>query len=210
LPYLHWDLTECFARRTNYSNGSQKDTAVYVPEKLSEDEKNIYKLLREDRSIGSLHPRRSLDQYFYSSLPETSSRDKDQVVSKYKPKDSRGGEKMIMVDQMWLWLIESYCHSSQRVKTSIFTSFPRKDRRHVDEDRDLDDLADLHQAIIDEANSRDEEHNKDTNGISNKANYVGLMIEQAVNVMLRVRTEDSLDFISIFRAAIGQAVSWPQ
>jgi hypothetical protein len=32
-------------------------------------------------------------------------------------------------------------------------------------------------------------------------------IEQAVNVMLSVRTEESLDIFSVFRAAIGGAIS---
>ena len=39
--------------------------------------------------------------------------------------------------------------------------------------------------------------------------YVGLIIEQAVNVMLRVKTEESLDILEVFRAAIGEAVSSP-
>ncbi|OAK95030.1 hypothetical protein IQ06DRAFT_63520 [Phaeosphaeriaceae sp. SRC1lsM3a] len=199
LPYLHWDSSEGFAHRARYSDKTKGGANVDIPETLSEDEKAVYKVIREDRDTSSLHPRRSLDQYFYSGLPDTTSRDKDQVISKYKPKDGRGGEKMIMVDQLWLWLFESADPGSDRVRTSIFTSFPRKERRSIGDDRDLEDVADLRQAIIDEANSRDDKW------ASNKANYAGLIIEQAVNVMLRVRTEESLDFLSIFRAAIGQA-----
>lgn len=107
---------------------------------------------------------------------------------------------MIMVDQLWLWLLEVHDHAG-KTKTMIFTSFPQKEKEAGVDEKDLEDIADLRQAIIDEANSQDNDWG------ANRSNYIGLIIEQAVNVMLRVRTEESLDFLSIFRAAIGEAVS---
>ncbi|KAH5469709.1 hypothetical protein HBI22_195080 [Parastagonospora nodorum] len=88
---------------------------------------------------------------------------------------------------------------------SIFTSFSRKEREAGAAEKDLEDMADLRLAIINEANSM---------GIgwaTDKCNYVGLIIEQAVGIMLRVRTEGSIGFLGLFRAAIGEAVSppWP-
>jgi hypothetical protein len=198
-------------QRAEYSNATLGGKHTGIPDSLSEEAKAIYKIMRDDSSnSSSFHPRRSLDQFFYSSLPETSSRDQDQVVSKNTPQDARGGKKLIMVDQLWLWLLESREVSPirgrpDRIKTTIFTSFPRKEREAGAVEKDLEDIADLRQAIIDEANSLD------TDRATDRCNYVGLIIEQAVNVMLRVRTEESLDFLAVFRAAIGEAVSppWP-
>jgi hypothetical protein len=192
-------------KRARYSNATLGGKTAVIPDNLSEEGKAIYRIMREDNSkSSSLHPRRSLDQIFYSSLPKTSSRDQDQVVSKNTPKDARGGKKMIMVDQLWLWLLETRNINSatpNKIKATIFTSFSRKEREGGAVEKDLEDVADLRQAIIDEANS------EDIDWAVNRSNYVGLIIDQAVNVMLRARTEESLDFLSVFRAAIGEAVS---
>lgn len=116
------------------------------------------------------------------------------------PKDARGGKKMIMVDQLWLWCIQTLDVGSSKCKTSILTSFPQKKKEMTIED-DIEEIADLHQAIIDEANS------KDNMWAVSRLNFVVLIIEQAVNPVLGVRTEESLDFLNVFRAAIGEAVS---
>jgi hypothetical protein len=57
-----------------------------------------------------LQPRRTLDQYFYSHLKNTTQRDQDQVVYRYMKKYSRrygytSGPKILMVDQLWLWIL---------------------------------------------------------------------------------------------------------
>jgi hypothetical protein len=49
-----------------------------------------------------LHVRRTLDQWRYSMLSSTEERDMDQILSKYgKDKSS---PKVVMVDQLWLWM----------------------------------------------------------------------------------------------------------
>ncbi|CAN9455834.1 unnamed protein product [Alternaria sp. RS040] len=207
LPYLHWDTIDCFIQRAQFTKDTLGGRHADIPDRLSEEGKAIYKIIRNDSSnASSLHPRRSLDQFFYSSLHNTTSRDQDQVLSKYTPEDVRGGKKMIMVDQLWLWLLESHGSGSNTpgeirtpVKTSIFTSFSRKQREAGEFENDIEDIADLRQAIIDEANGMDVEQATD------RCLYVGLIIEQAVNVMLRVKTEESLDILEVFRAAIGEA-----
>lgn len=64
------------------------------------------------------HPRRTLDQFYYPALEDTSERDKDQTVSKWSgkqlPKDGRiqadDQSSMLMVDQLWCWVLdESTC-----------------------------------------------------------------------------------------------------
>jgi hypothetical protein len=60
-----------------------------------------------------LHPRQTLDQFYYSSLPDTTARDKDQTISKWSGaklgEDGRpsavGDSLLIMVDQLWCWVL---------------------------------------------------------------------------------------------------------
>lgn len=56
-----------------------------------------------------LHFRRTLDQYYYYTLPTTESRDTDQVVSRYFEKSwPEANENLVlMVDQLWLWILDN-------------------------------------------------------------------------------------------------------
>lgn len=180
-----------------------------MPSGLSERAKTVYSVMKDDsRNNSSLHPRRTLDQFFYSSLPETSARDQDQVLSKNTER-SRGGKKMVMVDQLWLWVIRTKVSSPRNeeaderldaYETAVFTCFPRKDEESEIGEEDLEAIADLRQAIVDEANGRDDFW------AAEWSNFVGLVLDQAVNVMLSVRNEQSLDFFGVFRMAIGKTV----
>ncbi|KAF2196646.1 ankyrin [Delitschia confertaspora ATCC 74209] len=67
-----------------------------------------------------IHVTRTLDQYYYSSLADTSRRDVDQVVRRYQDAATRynseaDGFHMGMVDQLWLWIIDG---------NTIITCFP--------------------------------------------------------------------------------------
>lgn len=54
----------------------------------------------------SLHIRRTLDQSFYHTLDSTSTRNKDQVVTRYGRREKRKQPVVMMVDQLWLWCID--------------------------------------------------------------------------------------------------------
>ncbi|KAI1370949.1 hypothetical protein F4677DRAFT_325871 [Hypoxylon crocopeplum] len=84
-----------------------------------------------------LHPRRTLDQFYYGSLKSTKTRDRDQVIyratspSPHKgclvnvegrkcsicQEESRKVPRLIMVDQLWLWVLDD---------NTMITSFPRR------------------------------------------------------------------------------------
>lgn len=57
-----------------------------------------------------LHFRRTLDQYYYYTLPTTEARDVDQVVSRYFektwPEEEENENLVLMVDQLWLWILD--------------------------------------------------------------------------------------------------------
>ncbi|RYP79936.1 hypothetical protein DL769_002695 [Monosporascus sp. CRB-8-3] len=99
------------------------------------EERLITKYLNE-RS--PLHPRRTLDQSYYGALKSTGTRDRDQVVYRAtKPTshdcaenlegeygkcrvcqdDSRKVPRLIMVDQLWLWILD---------EKTIISCFPRR------------------------------------------------------------------------------------
>lgn len=60
-----------------------------------------------------LHIRRTLDQSYFLNLKDTSQRDKDQVV--YRATKGRGNlARVVMVDQLWLWILD------ERTLISVF------------------------------------------------------------------------------------------
>jgi hypothetical protein len=88
------------------------------------DERFIYKYLHQRPP---LHPRRTLDQSYYGALKHTGTRDRDQVVyrattperhdclevmdekdkwCKQCHQDVRKVPRLIMVDQLWLWILD--------------------------------------------------------------------------------------------------------
>ena len=92
MPYLHYE-----------NHAMYKDMAKVVSD-LPEQSSHI-----TDRVVCSylqaeypLHPRRTLDQFYYNPL-DTQQRDDDQVVYRYTRSISE--PKMMMVDQLWLWLL---------------------------------------------------------------------------------------------------------
>lgn len=113
LPYLNWDTYENFTRL--------RDTYNVGPEVVSNSPESIREGLQQNVSSKylnhdpPLHPRRSLDQFYYSSLSDTRERDADQTVSKWTGSRSKIAEDgrdeaerdslIVMVDQLWVWVL---------------------------------------------------------------------------------------------------------
>jgi hypothetical protein len=84
------------------------------------------RLLRDNvNNNPPLHIRRTLDQYYFLTLDDTSVRDKDQVVYR----GTRAGRsfhnrntRVVMVDQLWLWILDDseYSSSSTTSHTDIY------------------------------------------------------------------------------------------
>jgi hypothetical protein len=56
-----------------------------------------------------LHIRRTLDQYYFLTLEDTSARDRDQVVYRETKAGRRfqsRNTRVVMVDQLWLWILD--------------------------------------------------------------------------------------------------------
>lgn len=70
------------------------------------DEQLLRGYIKEDPP---LHIRRTLDQYYFATLDDTSQRDKDQVVyrgTKAGQSHHSHGTRVVMVDQLWLWILD--------------------------------------------------------------------------------------------------------
>ncbi|RDW62070.1 hypothetical protein BP6252_11503 [Coleophoma cylindrospora] len=64
-----------------------------------------------------LHIRRTLDQSYFWTLEDTTSRDRDQVVYRGTKAGKIGNARVVMVDQLWMWILDEH---------TILTSFPRR------------------------------------------------------------------------------------
>jgi hypothetical protein len=101
MPYLHWETSGNFDAMTKVIRGAQVQ-----PTNLNAKECDTLKAYLH--SPDPIHVRRSLDQSYYSTLVDTSTRDKDQVVQKYAREKFNKTDTdcpMLMVDQCWLWIL---------------------------------------------------------------------------------------------------------
>ncbi|KAL8300687.1 hypothetical protein RB593_010160 [Gaeumannomyces tritici] len=132
-----------------------------------------------------LHARRTLDQYHFPTIEDTSVRDMDQVVFR-ETWDRRGSygrsTRVVMVDQLWLWILDD---------NTIITSFPRRWGRNKP------DPSGVHKCL------RDRLANSST---INSIYHLALMIiDQCSNVFFdRTKPLDQRpEVIDIFNSAIG-------
>lgn len=144
MPYLHWEL-ESEQQKLKRIMKEHKDNRLTKDEKhkrahqdriknslademLGETEKLYWRYLDE---LHPLHPRRTLDQFYYHMLPDTDERDKDQTVTRYYEAhrddfESRGLRPVLtMVDQLWMWMLPA-CGKSPPI---IITAFPERSNR---------------------------------------------------------------------------------
>ncbi|KAI0602483.1 hypothetical protein F4775DRAFT_537433 [Biscogniauxia sp. FL1348] len=144
-----------------------------------------------------LHPRRTLDQSYYYMLEDTSHRDETQVVSRWNhhnynlPKIGREGghgeaHNILMVDQLWLWIIPS---GNNHDHSTVITCFPSREgvvRTYLD---------DLRSVVLSQS---------DREPLSNDKELVTRIIATCINVFGNNDVE-SLQFFKFFQSAIGHA-----
>ncbi|RYO52990.1 hypothetical protein AA0113_g9593 [Alternaria arborescens] len=135
-PYMSWMTYGKYQNpRTKY--GSSNHATITSKIEFSAEEKETPSKDQKSSSVSKIltswplfrtikrpqYLRRTLDQFYYPSLTDTSARDKDQTISKWSgtPLEQHGRNEaatdsaMIMVDQFWCWIID---------KNTIITSFP--------------------------------------------------------------------------------------
>ncbi|KAI1417324.1 hypothetical protein F5Y13DRAFT_202860 [Hypoxylon sp. FL1857] len=132
MPFLHYETDE---RRQMMSHAIKN---VYEDRQLvdiaSRDSLLVNAYLKSEPR---LHPRRTLDQFFYHGI-DTSARDTDQVVYRYCKRHNKE-LKVFMVDQLWLWIIG---------KDLVITCFPQR------WDQPKQDPLNVLDGIIEETNAK--------------------------------------------------------
>lgn len=117
LPYMNWDIYKEYrslARVYDCIQSCKPLEPLQVSASHRETIEHGTSQFLNDKNYRTLHPRRTLDQFYYSSLGDTSSRDRDQTISKWTgpnvPADGRTGavdqSLIIMVDQLWCWVVD--------------------------------------------------------------------------------------------------------
>ncbi|CAN9264589.1 unnamed protein product [Alternaria alternata] len=132
------------------------------------------------------YPRRTLDQFYYPALHDTSVRDKDQTVSKWTGaalgldgKEEAGTDSLlIMIDQFWCWIIN---------KNTILTSFPSGSYSAPPTD-----VQDLYQSII-ESLARDPKEMKSV------ADMYLFLTRKVVGYMFSQANRNLVDLVEIYR-----------
>lgn len=166
----------------------------------------------------SYHPRRTLDQFYHSRLENIDERDNDQVVSKRTDKEP-GGPKMIMVDQLWLgvWLSKgsnfpgdgdmrdtlSQKEERSRNASTILTAFPDSLYTNPDDNKSREHYraVDIRQRVL---AAVEKEAKKDYRERSiNAIDVAAETLSATLLGMLSFRDDSSLNFLEIFREALG-------
>ncbi|CAN9267752.1 unnamed protein product [Alternaria alternata] len=137
------------------------------------------------------YPRRTLDQFHYPALHDTSVRDKDQTVSKWTGTalGLDGKEKastdslLIMIDQFWCWIIN---------KNTILTSFPSGSYSVPPTD-----VQDLYQSII-ESLARDPKELKSVDDM-----YL-FLTRKVLGYMFSQANRNLVDLVEIYRWVTGK------
>lgn len=115
MPFLHWGRENVLAWREEklrlIEERRNADPRQPVPDLVRADESvmdRLHAILMEEQLHldKPLHLRRTLDQFYYTNIRDTSDRDRDQVLSKYGPESALVGSRpILMVDQLWLWIL---------------------------------------------------------------------------------------------------------
>jgi hypothetical protein len=138
MPYLHWERTQDLHKLNAVIEKAkaleEPRELIGVPkssgEPLTADEDLLYKYFNDEHPI---HCRRTLDQYYYRTLSDTSRRDRDQTPMRYfnsgvRPAAPDGDEVTSMVDQLWMWVLPP----CGRSPATVITAFPQRSFRAKD------------------------------------------------------------------------------
>ncbi|KAI1277697.1 hypothetical protein F5Y07DRAFT_407244 [Xylaria sp. FL0933] len=149
------------------------------------------------RETHHLHIRRTLDQFYYMSIDDTDIRDTNQVVQRYAVKGfQKFGEKeimsskLIMVDQLWLWMLQN----QEKTKNIVITSFPQAWRPYKRSKKDAVDLqVQIHQYL----------HQRKREAIGSVNQLASVIIKECTRVFGSFRRPPEPGLSEIFDSSIS-------
>ncbi|KAK0392707.1 hypothetical protein NLU13_2202 [Sarocladium strictum] len=134
-----------------------------------------------------LHMRRTLEQFYYWTAPDTTGRDKEQVVcrgTRAQNEDPDATTRLVMVDQLWLWILD---------ENTVISCFPRRWGRNNP------DPSAVHRGI------RDRFKALDIDEIRSVYDLAGLVVDECSKVFFdRTKPLDQRpDVVDLFSSAIS-------
>ncbi|OCK85213.1 hypothetical protein K432DRAFT_439422 [Lepidopterella palustris CBS 459.81] len=212
LPYLHWDTFGGLKKRNALVKKRMEDPLNQpVNQEIEMGTSMEYKLIWQylmDASGLPLHIRRSLDQFGNPVLEDTTVRDHDQVLYKctkpesplkltnpsgtltqsaFQPADLRAQSeddaKVLMVDQLWCWVID---------KDTVSTFFPAKEESPS---KTVIIQGDLHNEIYDDVNG----DQRFASQCTDPFDFAALAVWHAITVFLNQTTDRDLKVFTVFQ-----------
>jgi hypothetical protein len=165
--------------------------------------------LADSNGIAGFHPRRTLDQFYYSRMEDTRARDSDQVVTRQTRGKTEGESlpKVVMIDQLWLCLYIPQARDPQLQgddphHASLITSFPHTSYARTDTDPlELYQVADVREQVFQTLMRG--KHPDDELEPLTAIDLAATVLSEALLGPLSLRGAWSLDFLELFREAIG-------
>jgi hypothetical protein len=195
LPFLHWESHNDWKKR---QRRLQAVTEGHDPTPCADRD-----LLREYLYHKSpLHDRRTLNQAYYYNHSTTETLSDGQVIQRITSSaNDPGEEKMIMVDQLWLWVIKGSKTNADGIVTPepdlIITAFPERF------DGAPDPSANVYQGIVEHLQRGLDPPLKSTNDL------MAVIVEHCTGVFFQRRLSSKLWFLEFYASAIGLVVWQP-
>ncbi|KAI6352876.1 hypothetical protein MCOR25_009260 [Pyricularia grisea] len=180
MPFLHYETNE--RRKKMTAAIKLAESGAPLPPNPCCDELLIHGYINNNPP---LHPRRTLDQFFYHGI-DTTLRDEDQVVYRYC-KLHRQEIKVFMVDQLWLWVLS---------RDLVITCFPQRwDQPKLDPLNMLD-------GIIEETNA------KTRPPVQTVYDLAMLITNRCAGLFDRHRLDSQeFQFLDIFESSVGRVTN---
>jgi len=128
MPYLHWEHSIARYHVAKIVKDARHTLGQIEAPSLTAREVSALpcgvqeKLIRFNVPVRPhFHMRKTLDQFYYTTLQDTESRDLDQVVEKYSRKYNWSEHRVLMVDQLWLWVLNNGRESALFLHSPFFS-----------------------------------------------------------------------------------------
>jgi hypothetical protein len=219
MPFLHWDY--------NADRCEREDAMTKKNHSANSDEQ---KLIKDDFNTNhpiSLHPRRTLDRFYYHTLDSTSKRDESQVITRFQDKlqlnrlqhihsgpeseqrisrkefqnDQKTDKILCMVDQLWLWVLRGHDNQGDTV-ISCFPGVEKKKREPSSESNDKTEVLAGLERDLQSSDVQDADH------------LAKLIVNRCCrnfldsNTTLSFGTEHQILFSDVYEGAIEEIVSY--
>jgi hypothetical protein len=193
LPFLHWESYDSWTERQNLVLSISENR----PGKHQPDRDFVAEYLHH--KTAPFHDRRSLHQAYYHDFGMTRSLPQyEQVMQRFTSQTHPEFVKMMVVDQLWLWVIKGTVTSEEGKEMShpdlVVTAFP-------DRFNGAHDSANVYEGIIEHLERGLQPPLKTAH------NLVAAILEHCTGVFFQRQLEQDKWFVEFFAAAIGTVVS---